>query len=187
MTTSYSDLSTRATFGDAPSAPPPPLAGRGWAWAPAVLLVSLIGTQIGVLAVVLDDPTFSTEPDYYRKAVDWDAHMARNRESQALGWRARARVEPGPDTAGPRSVLAITLTGPDGEPLRGARVRVLAFHNAHAAQPLALTLGEALPGEYRAELGAVRAGLWELRLAAARGAEAFEASVRLDLAERAAR
>jgi nitrogen fixation protein FixH len=181
MTTSHPALST-ATSPDTSSSPRPAPTGRRWAWVPALLLVSLIGTQLGVVAAVLDDPTFSTEPDYYRKAVDWDAHMARARKSQALGWQARARVEPALGAAGARSSLALTFTGPRGEPITGARVSAVAFHNAHAAQPLALELREALPGEYRAELGAARPGLWELRLTAARGAETFEMSSRTEVA-----
>lgn len=153
-------------------------AGR-WAWAPAALLVSLIGTQLGVLAVVLDDPTFSTEPDYYRKAVDWDARMAQARDSRALGWSTSARIL----AAAPASAhqLALSLSGPHGEPLTGASVHALAFFNARAARPLELELKEASPGDYRADFAASHPGLWEVRVEAARGRERYQTTLRLEI------
>lgn len=152
-----------------------------WAWAPGALLVTLIGTQVSVLAAVLDDPTFSTEPDYYRKAVDWDAHMARTRSSQALGWSTRVRVEPAASATGTPS-LTLAISDRNGQPISGARLRALAFFNADAARPLALAPAEVAPGEYRASFGAHHAGVWELRLTAERAAERYETSLRLELA-----
>jgi nitrogen fixation protein FixH len=161
------------------SAPPPARWPRRWAWVPAGLLVSLIGTQLGVLAAVLEDPSFATEPDYYRKAVDWDSHMVRARQSQALGWSTRARVEAA--SAGGGRALVLAITDRAGAPVSGARVRALAFHNAHAAQPLVLAPTEAAPGEYRAAFAPRQPGLWELRVVAERGAERFEATQRFEL------
>lgn len=151
--------------------------GRLWAWTPALILLALLGTQMAVLTSVLADPTFSTEPDYYRKAVDWDTHMARTRQSQALGWSARARVEA--DGASPS--LSVTLETSGGEPVSGARVRASAFHNARASRRLALELDETAKGEYRTHFGAQPPGLWELRLEASRGADAYQATLRLEV------
>ena len=151
-------------------------AGR-WAWAPAGLLVALIGTQLGVLATVLDDPTFSTEPDYYRKAVDWDAQMAQARDSRALGWSTSVRILP--EASPPQ--LELSLSGPHGEPLTGARIHALAFFNARAARPLQLELKEVSPGDYRADFGARHPGLWEVRVEAARGTERYQATLRLEV------
>jgi len=169
-----------------------PLAGHGappterwpsrWAWAPAALLVALIGTQISVLAAVLDDPTFSTEPDYYRKAVDWDAHMARTRESEALGWSTRARLERAAPGASRASALTIAISDRQGQPVAGARLQAVAFFNARAGRPLALRPTEVAPGEYRTDLDAHHAGVWELRLTAERSSERYETSLRLELA-----
>ena len=164
------------------SAPPTERWRSRWAWAPAALLFTLIGTQVGVLAVVLDDPTFSTEPDYYRKAVDWDAHMARVRQSQALGWSTRARLEHAAPGASRAPSLIVAISDRDGEPVSGARLQALAIFNSSAARPLLLTPTEAAPGEYRAELGVFHAGTWELRLQAQRAGEHYEARLRLELA-----
>ena len=194
MTTSHAISSATPAAPSSGSSPArPPLPGQGsprpqrwasrWAWAPAAVLVTLIGAQVSVLAAVLDDPTFSTEPDYYRKAVDWDAHMARTRESEALGWTVRARVEP--VASGRGRELSVVLSDRRGEPVAGARMQALAIFNARAARPLTLALAEVTPGRYRAELGSYHAGLWELRLTAERAAEHYETRLRIDLAAEA--
>jgi nitrogen fixation protein FixH len=152
---------------------------RLWPWVPAILLVSLIGTQLTVLASVLGDPAFATEPDYYQKAVDWDAHRAREQESQALGWNARVRWDER-DAANLRS-LHLELTAADGSAVPGAQVHVVAFHNARAAQPLELEPLESSPGVYSATFEGHRPGLWELRIEATRGREAFETTLRHEL------
>jgi nitrogen fixation protein FixH len=152
--------------------------GRIWPWVPGLLLVGLLGTQLTILGSALDDPTFATEDDYYRKAVDWDAHMQRERQSLALGWRASARVLGSPSAG---STVSISLLDAHGNPLSSARVHGTAFHNARAAHPLALELTESQPGEYAADLGVARPGLWELRLSVALGSDSYETTLRFDV------
>lgn len=162
--------------GDSRSARPRFAWGRLWPWVPALLLGSLLGTQMTVLAFVLDDPTFATEADYYRKAVDWDARRVRERQSQALGWTAQLSV---PST--PERSISLQLGDARGGPIGNARVTGIAFHNARAGHPLVLELDEVSPGVYRAELGAVRPGIWELRLHATRDRDSFETTRRLEV------
>jgi nitrogen fixation protein FixH len=153
-------------------------ASRLWPWVPALLLTTLIGVQMTVLASVLDDPTFATEPDYYRKAVDWDARMARERQSQALGWTARARAEARSPNV---SQLTVRLVDAQGMAVSGARVHASAFHNARSAHARELMLVEVSPGVYGADLGSSRPGVWELRLAAQRGPDSYETTLRFEL------
>ena len=150
-----------------------------WPWVPTLLLVSLIGTQITVLSSVLDDPTFATEPDYYRKALDWDAQQARARQSQALGWTARASIDG--VTATVRDI-SVSIIDSRGSPVSGAAVRATAFPNARARQVRELTFREASPGVYRAGLGPAWPGIWELRCSATRGEQRFESTLRLEVA-----
>jgi nitrogen fixation protein FixH len=149
-----------------------------WPWVPGLILVSLLGGQLIVLSSALDDPTFSTERDYYRKAVDWDARMARQRESQALGWSSSARLV---RSSNGTARLQVRLTDARGHAIQGAALRATAFHNARAAQPLELTLREAEQGSYEAELGHARPGLWEVRLSAQRDRAAYESTLRVDV------
>lgn len=150
--------------------------GRFWAWAPALLLGGLLGSQLVVLSQVLEDPGFAIERDYYRKAVSWDAERARELQSQALGWRADCEVT----EMDPR-VVRVKLEDARGLAVSGAQVRVEAFHNARAREVLALSMREVGPGRYEAALDARRGGAWELRVHASRGEEEFRRVVRLDL------
>jgi len=156
----------------------PSLASRLWPWVPGLLLTALIGTQLWVLSSVLDDPSFATEQDYYRKAVSWDAHMEQTRRSRALGWHARARVE-NPEPGQAR--LEVELVDAQGRGISGAQLNAVAFANTRAAQPRELGLGEAAPGRYRAELGRARPGLWEVRLEATRGDDRYETKLRFEV------
>jgi len=156
--------------------------GRFWSWVPVCILVGLLGTQLVVLANVLEDPASAVERDYYQKALDWDAHQSRQRQSLALGWRALAHSEIDPRSGHAR--LRVRLLDASGHPVTGARIGAVGFPNARSNQIRQLVLAEALPGQYEAELGSVRPGLWEFRLTAVRGAERFEQSLRLELPAR---
>ena len=145
--------------------------GRLWAWAPGVLLSGLLGTQLTVLHSVLDDPSFALEPDYYRKAVAWDAQRALERGSRALGWHATLVAEPAPQARG--LAIRVQLLDARGEPLRGARLRLAAFSNARAARVLEASPSETAPGTYTAEIPSSVFGLWEFRLEATRGPDRF--------------
>jgi FixH protein len=145
--------------------------GRLWAWAPGVLLAGLLGTQLTVLHSVLDDPSFALEPDYYRKAVAWDAQRELERVSQALGWHAAISAGPAPRARG--LGLQLQLRDAQGDPLTGAAVHVTAFANARAARVFEAPLLETAPGTYAAEIPSSVPGLWEFRIEAARGADRY--------------
>ncbi|MEO8184188.1 MAG: FixH family protein [Deltaproteobacteria bacterium] len=155
---------------------------RLWAWGPGVVLAALLGTQLIVLHSVLDDPTFALEPDYYRKAVAWDARRELERKSQALGWRALLAAEPAPQAGSVE--LRVQLWDARGGPLGGAAVSVHAFANARAARVLEASLVETTPGTYRGEVPSSVLGLWEFRLEARRGADRFAEVLRASVAPR---
>jgi FixH protein len=154
-------------------------AGRLWSWVPALILVSLVGTQLLVLARVLDDPSFAIEKDYYQQAVDWDAHQARQRRSRTLGWQATALADA--VAASGLTRLRVRLTDAAGQALVGAQLSILAFANTRSAQGIRQVLRETTPGDYEASLGRARAGLWEVRLNAVRGVDVYEEVFRIDL------
>jgi nitrogen fixation protein FixH len=151
--------------------------GRIWAWVPALLLGSLLGTQLTVLHYVLADPSFALESDYYRKAVSWDAQRELERASAALGWQAQLDAAP----AAQATLLRVQLRDAGGGALAGATVRMQAFANARAAQQFELVLAETAQGSYSGELPSAAHGLWEFRLQATRGSARFAKIVRLSV------
>lgn len=150
---------------------------RRWAYVPAGLLIAMLGGLLLMARIASDDPGFAVERDYYRKAVGWDAEQAQLAENQRLGWTMTAEALP---RAGGRAVVRVGLRDGQGRPVTGARVTFEAFHNARAGD---LRSGEAraVGQDYELDLGAVRPGLWELRLTAQAGTDRYTAVVRREI------
>jgi len=149
---------------------------RGWQW--PVLVTLALGFTVGVNFVMLyaakADPNGTVvEPEYYRKAVEWDRTMARREASAALGWTARATIAE-PATA--LRVLRVALTDSSAAPITDAEVTATLIHNREASTPLSVSLSAQERG-YAVELPALRSGLWEVRIVARRGGERFESTV----------
>lgn len=139
-----------------------------------VLLVTVVANGVLLWAASHGDAP-AIEPDYYRRAVAWDSTLAARRASAALGWTADAAL--GPVGRGGGEV-EVTLAMADGAPVEGAAVRVTAIHNARGGRIVEGALAAAGGGRYAAVLPLARPGRWELRIAAVRGAERFETSLR---------
>lgn len=149
--------------------------GLGWPIGIATILFATVASNVGVILLTKDDPSFAVEPDYYRKAVEWDSTTARRARSDALGWQVTPRV-----TVGDRaSVLALALVDAAGAPVTGATVRGELLHVARAADMQVVTFTSDGDG-YAATVQMPRAGVWELRLEAQRGADTFLRTLRLE-------
>jgi hypothetical protein len=155
---------------------------RGWYWPVGIvaLLVGSAGTNIGFMVVANRDASFAVEPDYYRKAVEWDRAMAQEARNAELGWTVSAQLEP----AGPgRARLVAAARDRAGAPLTGAVVTVEAFPSARAREIASLALEPTgTAGVYATVLPSGRPGLWELRLRVSRGPEVFTGTLSQDLA-----
>lgn len=159
--------------------------GKGWYWPLVVigLLAGGAGSNVWLMLVATGDASFAVEPDYYRKALDWDRTMAQELRNVELGWSVSARLEragrPG------QARLAARVTDRAGAPLGGARVTVEAFASARASRIVSATLDPEGDGVYAASLPAGRPGLWELRVRVTRGADVFTQTISQDLRDRA--
>lgn len=152
---------------------------RGWQW--PVLIGLALAFTVGVNVVMLfaagADPNGTVvEPDYYRKAVEWDRTMARRAASAALGWRATARIG---GTNAMRD-LAVDLRDAQGVAIADAEVGVTLIHNREASTPLDAALAPSGDGRYAARVPLPHAGQWEVRIVARRGSERFETSLRVE-------
>ena len=151
--------------------------GMGWPIGVVVILLSTVLTNIGVIVFTGDDPSFAIEPDYYQKAVDWASTEALGTRSDALAWRAEARVIAGADGS---SRLSIVLRDATGSVVRNARVSGALLHIARANDVQQVRFAVTDSGTYEAGVTMARTGLWELRLAADRQAEQFRQTLRID-------
>lgn len=158
------------------------MGASGWYW-PAIIVVLLVGSagaNIGFLIVANRDASFAVEPDYYRKAVEWDRAMAQEARNAELGWAVSARLERA-DTG--RARLVTLVQDRAGAPLAGAAVLVEAFPSARAREIASVALeptGDA--GVYAGILPSGRPGLWELRVRVTRGGQVFTRTLSQDLA-----
>jgi hypothetical protein len=78
--------------------------------------------------------------------------------------------------------VAARVSDAQGEPVRGARVAVEAFHSARAGRLFTATLSAEPGGGYSASLPLDRVGLWELRVRVERGEQVFTQIINQDLA-----
>lgn len=153
-------------------------ASRTWIGIIVGLLLFAVGTQAVLIAYALGDPSVVAEPDYYRKALAWEATQAQAARNAALGWSLR--LEAGPLEAGRRE-LRVRLCDAAGAPLDGAAIALEGFHKARRAQALRAELAGAGDGMYRAVLPLARPGRWELRFVVSRGEETFTRTIERDL------
>lgn len=146
---------------------------RGWQW-PLLVVAALfftVGVNVVMLFAAKADPNGTVvEPDYYRKAVEWDRTMARQAASARLGWVAEAAFDA---VSAEGRTLRVSLSDTAGSPVTGSDVVVTLIHNSAAAEHRDGHLLEAEPGVYRGTVVAPQAGRWEIRIEARRGEERF--------------
>lgn len=152
---------------------------RGWQW-PVLITAALlftVGANVVMFVAAGGDPNGTVvEPDYYRKAVDWDRTMARRAASDRLAWTSSITL--GAAVDGRRDVR-LALHDATGAPVRDADVTVTLIHNLEASTPLQGALA-ARDDAYAAVMDAARSGQWEVRVEARRGTERYTTSARVE-------
>ena len=139
---------------------------RLWPLSVAGVLFVTVAANVVMLVLAGDPHASAVEPDYYAKALAFDSTRAEADRSAELGWNAGASIR----RTGEVEVRLATA----GRPIEGARVRVVAIHNLDADERPAVELRDAGGGRYEGTLPLRYAGLYELRIAATRGAARFE-------------
>jgi nitrogen fixation protein FixH len=142
--------------------------GMAWPIGITTILATTIAANLWVMRIANNDPAFAIEPDYYRKAVQFDSTMADARRTLALGWGVSAAL--GAIDDGAHATLTVTLRDSTAAPLRGAHVSAMARFNARANDSVSVVLRETSPGTYHGALLVAHAGEWEVRIDATRGA-----------------
>lgn len=140
------------------------------------LLLLSVGTQVALLVAAVNDPSFALEPDYERKAAEWDRLQAERRRSDDLAWEVQLRTAPAAVAGGVR--VELELADAAGSPIHDASVAFDAFHNARASRIVHHRLPLGTDGIYRATLPLVPSGIWEFRLEITRGDDRFVRTLR---------
>jgi nitrogen fixation protein FixH len=154
--------------------------GLQWPIGVAAVLVLAVLANIYVAVRANSDPTVAIQPDYYQKAVRFDADQALRRRSERLGWRVTLQAT---RTSATEAQVVAVLVDSAGIPIRGAIVRVAARAVVRSNDVFTATAVDA-GDRYLAAVPVNRGGLWDFDLEAVRGGERFVATQRLDLPER---
>jgi nitrogen fixation protein FixH len=143
-----------------------------WFW-PALVISLLAGQVVLVLVMAylaVSDHSFAVEPDYYRKALHWDAEMAQQQANRRLGWSLHVEISEPSDLFQQRGVRCV-IADRAGKPVEGATVELVAFPHVRGNERQTLTLAAVEAGRYGAAVRMAQGGLWEFRVVAKRGAE----------------
>jgi nitrogen fixation protein FixH len=150
---------------------------------PGIIFV-LLGGQVLLMFVMVylatSDGSFAVEPDYYQKALHWEATARQRQANRRLGWQAAFELGDQVGTLGQRT-LTLLLLDRDGEPVNGAAVDLVAFPHARGSQRTSAVLRGQGNGRYSADLRFQRQGLWELRLAVSSGSDTFTHTEKRDI------
>lgn len=150
---------------------------------PLWLVFGLLAMNFAIVGATVTlasrDTHFAVEPDYYQRAVDWDATRLELERSDELRWDLRLEAADAVSATGKRT-LTVRLNDQSGQPIRSARVDGLAFHHGAARSRTDVTFVERGPGIYQGDVPLVEAGLHEVRLIATRSDERFLKVLRQD-------
>lgn len=149
--------------------------GRLWPLALAAVLGLTVIANGLLLWTASGEQSLAYEPDFYRKALDWDSTMAQGVRNTDLGWRVGGTIELSGTHDGR---IVLQLSDREGRPVDGARLTVDAIPIAHAELDRQVSLEPAAPGSYAGRLPLAYLGLYELRLTALRDSARFTATLR---------
>jgi nitrogen fixation protein FixH len=152
-------------------------AGMGWPIGIVLVLTGTVAGNLIMMRVANDDPSMAIEPDYYKKAVDFDSTMAQERRSNALGWTAVSTMDS--LVHGRPTRLHVRLRDASGASVSGASVQVTALFNARANDLQSGTLQREGDSSYSVPLNIRYPGEWEVRVDAVRGSEHFKTTSRV--------
>lgn len=162
---------------------------RGYQWPVMIvgLLVLGVAANVGILLKGIEAKDDAIEPDYYRKAVNWDASQVALAKSRELGWKVDLTpsvVESATGAAANPGLGQVTVRGSllddAATPIDGAKVVIEAFSIRKSGQRTtahATTEG----GRFSLQLPYTASGLWEFRIEATRGNETYTEVLRREL------
>lgn len=146
---------------------------------PVLLLGSSVGGWIVMVSMAVDDPGFSVESDYYKKAANYDDVIARRTENDRLGLSLEVASFARTDAQG--ATLSLILLDRHGSPAVDYTLVASAFPVARGNDLREVRFEATGEGVYQATLDRPRKGLWEIRVTATKGADTFVQPLRAEL------
>lgn len=125
-----------------------------WVFIVVGLLVLHVSGMVVAMTIATRDPSSTSTPDYYDRAVRWDEHVAELRASERLGWDVTVAASALRDRA------VVTVRDEHGAPVAGGRGSLRAYHVQRTEDVASYPLTERGDGWYDAPLDMARPGLW---------------------------
>jgi nitrogen fixation protein FixH len=144
-----------------------------WLFVGLMLLVVVVN---GVM-IYFAEHTFSglDTQKYYEEGVDYNTSLKDAAASAALGWTAKAAIEPN----GAADTVRVAITDRSGAPVSGLHLALHLVRPVSTALDQFLDLRPTAPGVYAAEVKLPARGAWELRLEATGGRATWQSTQRL--------
>ena len=149
-------------------------------WIPGIFVgFMLIVIAVNATMVYFAEHTFSglDTDSYYQEGVQYNSALKEGAASTALGWTAKADIQPNGDSRR----LHLWITDKRGLPVTGLKVSVHVVRPVSTAydQLLALHPSETEQGVYVGEVHLPGPGSWELRISATGGSAPWQSTQRL--------
>ncbi len=139
----------------------------GW-WYPwlFVAFFAVVFAANGIM-IYLAEATFPglSAEDAYRTGLAYDKALAEAKEQKKRGWSTDLRVETGASRTGH---LTLDVTGRQGDPVAGLKVRARVRRPGNAEKDFDVTFHQTEKGRYVADTRFPDTGQWELLVAAGR-------------------
>lgn len=133
-----------------------------WAFVVVALLAGHITLMMtAVTFAVRGYGTAGVEPDYYARAVAWDADQALLRASEALGWRVTVTPDIWQDAEGRREMVVLANDA-SGNAIDNAQAELIMHHAVYPTRQAEASLMPQGSGVYRADVPRLTPGLWRI-------------------------
>lgn len=145
-----------------------------WPWIIVGMLLTHVLIMVVAMTIAVRDKSAAIVPNYYERAVNWDAEQAKYRASEKLGWHVEMEAAEQIDPVGRREVRFI-LTDAQGQAVPGANIDLEYFHDAHGNEDRTVSLkpDSSDPRYFTALLPMRYAGEWELHYTITAGKQSF--------------
>jgi nitrogen fixation protein FixH len=134
-------------------------AGKRWLFVIAGMLGANVVATV-VLAATAHSGASQVIPDYYDRAVHYDATLEIEARDRALGWTVHSALRDG--------ALVITVRDAAGAPVVATHSHVTGYQRAYADDPFELELAPGIAGELAVAFP-TRAGVYDLVIVIDRG------------------
>ncbi|OSM02559.1 FixH family protein [Magnetofaba australis] len=108
----------------------------------------------------------------YRRGITYNKEIDAARRQMELGWRVSLAGSEALQE-GRQGAISLTVLDKSGQPVAGATVAGTLFRPTDQALDQPISMSEAAPGVYQAQITPAQRGIWDVKLKAQRGEDVY--------------